>query len=227
MLGLVTLATVTACGRQSTESKPQAPFDAPTETTMKPATSDLSSKLLAGDYGLMFYWPQHDATVQKIWDEPGNPAALEALIDDTSAPPRARFLAAEVLFAKDFTFASRHDPGALARLYASALTGRFTGQANVWGLLWVDDSVGEVGGRFVALGDDAIPVLRELLDDTTLVDWYVGSEEATVGNRQRYRIKDFAAFYLSRMLAEPIAFHADFAARDAAIRKLLPRLENR
>lgn len=192
---------------------------------MKPATTDLAAKLLAGDYGLMFYWPQHDVTVQKIWDEPGNPAALEALIDDASAPPKARFLAAEVLFAKDFTFASRHDAGALARLYANALIGRFTGHANVWGLLWIDDSVGQVGGRFVALGEAAIPALRELLEDTTVIDWYAGSEEATVGNRQGYRIKDFAAFYLSRMLAEPIAFHADVAARDAEIRKLVAWLE--
>jgi hypothetical protein len=32
-------------------------------------------------------------------------------------------------------------------------------------------------------------------------------EEATVGNGYKYRIKDFAAFYLGRITGTPIAFH--------------------
>jgi len=56
-----------------------------------------------------------------------------------------------VLFARDFTFVSRHDTGAIARIYAAALQGKLTGHANAWGLLWANDTPGEVGGRFIAL----------------------------------------------------------------------------
>lgn len=40
------------------------------------------------------------------------------------------------------------------------------------------------------------------------------------GNRARYRIKDFAAFYLARILGKPIAFHEEFARRDREIATL-------
>ena len=183
-------------------------------------TSKLAEKLVADVYGPLFSYPQRDQTVEKIWTEPGNSAALEALIDDPDAPIKARFAAAEVLFARDFTFVSRHDASAIARIYAAALQGKLTGHANAWGLLWANDTPGEVGGRFIALGKDAIPALRDLLEDRTVVDWYVGSESATVGNGAKYRIRDFAAFYLSRILRTPIQFHADVAARDAEIAKL-------
>ena len=187
-------------------------------------TSTLAEKLVDDAYGPLFTYPQRDQTVEKIWAEPDNPAALEALIDAPEAPVKARFAAAEVLFARDFTFVSRHDASAIARLYAAALQGKLTGHANAWGLLWANDTPGEVGGRFIALGKDAIPALRDLLDDRAVVDWYVGSETATVGNGAKYRIRDFAAFYLSRILRMPIPFHADVAARDAEIAKLVAAL---
>jgi hypothetical protein len=62
---------------------------------------------------------------------------------------------------------------------------------------------GQVGGRFIILGDDAILALVALLEDSSVVDWYAGSEDATVGNSHKYRIKDFAAFHLGRILGKP------------------------
>lgn len=180
----------------------------------------LADRLQAGDFGLAFYWPQHDMTIERIWAEPGNPPLLEALIDDRSAPTVARLLAAEALFRNDFTFIDRHDNTEIARIYADAMVHRHTPNANLWGLLWFDNSVGELGGRFVILAESSIPALLPLLDDDTVVDWYEGSEEATVGNRARYRIEDFAAFYLGRIVRHPIAFHDDPAARDAEIASL-------
>ena len=102
-----------------------------------------------------------------------------------------------------------------------------TGHANAWGLLWVNDDVGRVGGRFVMIGDAAIPALRDLLHDTTQVDWYIGSEDATLGNGAHYRIKAFAAFYLARIAGIPIAFHRTPAERDAAIQRLVDQLHPR
>lgn len=189
---------------------------------MDPQVAELAAALVEDRYGETFWWPQHDATIEAIWSAPGNPARLEALIDAVDAPGKARVIAAEVLFLRDFTFVDRHDRRAIAQIYADALVHRDVPIANPWGLLWVDDTVGEIGGRFAMLEQPAVPVLRALLDDTTVVDWYAGSEEATLGNGQRYRIKDVAAFYLADMVHHPIPFHEDAAARDAEIAALLP-----
>src|SRR5262245_32139513 len=129
-----------------------------------PAASTVLGRELAEEkLGLLFYWPQHEQTVQRAWNLPGNPAALEAVLDDEAAPVLGRVVAAETLFQNDFTFVDRHDEAAIARLYARALRERATRSANVWGLLWINDTVGELGGRFLVLGDSAIPALRELL----------------------------------------------------------------
>lgn len=194
---------------------------------MNTPVTELAGKLDAGSYGILFYWPQHETTTDRIWSEPGNPALLESVLEEPSASAKAKFIAAEVLFRNEFTFVERHDRVRIARLFAEALRRRYTGHANAWGLLWIDDSAGEIGGRFMALGKDSIPALRELLADTTVVDWYEGSEEATLGNRARYRIKDFAAFYLARVLGTAIPFHEDFAGRDAEIAKLVAIADTR
>jgi hypothetical protein len=183
-------------------------------------SSPLAQKLVNDAYGPTFEWPQHDLTIDKIWSDAGNPAQLEALIDDAHAPTKARLIAAEVLFKNDFTFVDRHDEGAVARIYADALAHHVVPAANVWGLLWLNNEVGPLGGRFIILGQSAIPALRALLDDGAVVDWYEGSEEATLGNGARYRVRDFAAFYLARITNQTLPFHEAFAERDAEIAKL-------
>lgn len=213
-LGLAGALAAIACSRPS---PPEPAANAP-EPVMNTWTPSLAEKLAGDAFGPLFRWPAHDQTIAAIWAE-GAPA-LEAVLDDPAAPPRAKFVAAEVMFARDFTFVGRHDRTALAQVYAAALRGNFTGHANAWGLLWANDDVGTVGGRFKMIGDASIPVLRALLDDATVVDWYVGSEEATVGNGARYRIKDFAAFYLGRMRGKPVPFHDQPADRDAEIDRL-------
>jgi hypothetical protein len=172
-----------------------------------------------------FYYPQHELAVERVWSQPGNPAALEALVRDPAAPPKARFLAAEVLFAKDVFFIDRVGRPLVARLYAEALAKRYTPHGNAWGLLWEDDGLGEAGGRFLVLGSEAIPALAELLDDDTVVADYEGSEEATLGNRARYRVKDFAAYYISRIRGEALPVHGDPAARDGEIARLERKLK--
>jgi len=191
-------------------------------------TSALAEKLLSGHYGPLFYYPQREMTIDRIWSEPGNPQALEGLVKDAGASGKARFLAAEVLFARDVFFVEsrgtgRWSPGCTARHWAHG----YTGLANSWGLLWEHDDVGEVGSRFLVLGEAAVPVLTKLLDDVTLVDSYEGSEEATVGNRYRFRIADFASYYLSRITGIGVAFHQDPAERPAEIAHLKHKLRDR
>jgi hypothetical protein len=192
--------------------RPGAPAPAPISNQGKPVPTPLAQKLITDAYGPVFVWPQHDATIDRVWSEPGNAGDLEALLDDRQAPIKARLLAAEALFKHDFSFLDRHDNAEVARIYAEALAHHTVPAANVWGLLWINDRVGELGGRFVMLGADAVPALRALLDDR--------SEQATLGNGARYRICDFAAYYLARITGQSLAFHPDFAARDHEIAKL-------
>lgn len=208
----------------------------PTPTSQPPAepmdhvnvhTSALAEKLLSGHYGALFYYPQREMTIDRIWSEPGNPEALKGLVKDTGASGKARFLAAEVLFARDVFFIDIVGRPMVARLYGEALAHGYTGLANSWGLLWEHDDVGEVGSRFLVLGEAAVPVLTELLDDATVVDTYEGSEEATVGNRYRFRIADFASYYLSRITGIPVPFHRDPAQRPAEIAQLKHKLRDR
>ena len=192
---------------------------------MKPS-SRLAQQLASDQFGRLFAWPQHDDTVARIWSKLGM-HTLEEVIEDRDAAPRGRFVAAEVLFANEPTFLDRHDHKMIAALYARALAERATTSASPWGLLWIDDSIGQLGGRFLALGDAAIPALRDLLRNDTLVDWYAGSDEATAGNGARYRIKDFAAFYLARLVGLPLAAHPEPADRDAEIARLTAALDAR
>jgi hypothetical protein len=181
---------------------------------------ELARKLIDGEYGLFFYYPQHADTIARVWGDAESRPMLEELVNDDDAPGKARFIAAEILFARDVLFLERSGRERVADIYAEALRRQYTPHTNAWGLLWENDEAGEAGNRFLILGDRAVPALRALLDDTSILAHYEGSEEATLGNRAQYRVKDFAAYYLGRILRHPIPFHRQPAARDAEIEKL-------
>jgi len=150
----------------------------------------------------------------------GSIQATPELVNDPAAPGEARFLAGEVLFASDSAFLSRTDPARLAEVYAEALVNNYTGIANSWGLLSAADDPGPVGQRFLQLGGAAIPALSRLLANPAIPAHYVGSEEATVGNGYRFRVKDFAAFYLSKIKGLPLLLPREPGDRDRAITQL-------
>src|SRR5512134_2282804 len=99
----------------------------PEDDLMSGDLDSLARRLVARAYGEFFTYPAHDQTVDAIWNTPGSPEALEALVNDPGAPGEARFLASEVLFARDFTFLSRTDPARVAEIYAEALVGNYAG----------------------------------------------------------------------------------------------------
>lgn len=208
----------------SGQMDPDAAMTSERNKTMHSQASDLAHKLTTGAYGDFFVLPAHDQTIDRIWSDPQNRPTLEALVADSSQPLAARFLAAEVLFARDFTFTSRVSPALVADLYARALEQNLTGMANSWGLLYEYADAGPVGVRFVMLGEPAVPVLLRLLDNASSPLIYDGSKEATVGNAYHYRIKDYAAYYLAQIRNTPVTFHRDLAARDQEIAQLKQRL---
>lgn len=184
----------------------------------------LAQRLIAREFGPFFEYPQHDRTVDAVWADPKNHSLLAEIARTATMPAEARFLACEVLFRKDILFLQGQDRKQIAAVYAQALVHNYTGAANSWGLLYEHGDEGPVGIVFLQLGENAVDALVPLLDDAGQRLSYVGSIEATVGNAYQYRIKDFAAYYLARIKGIPIAFHRDFAERDAEIERLRQRL---
>ncbi len=163
-----------------------------------------------------------EEAIDSIWDVPRASEVLKALAIDSNAPPLASFLAGEMLFYKLDEYPPESDKRRLAEVYAMALRENFTAMANPWGLPGSLD--GDPGMHFVELGEWAVAPLLSLLDVESEVT-YGGSEEATFGNSYRYRVKDLAAFYLSRIRGVRYEVVEDPGERDKRIEELKAELE--
>ncbi len=163
----------------------------------------------------------NDDHIDDIWNRRGAAGHLEELVIDDSADIHARFLAAEILHAKQADYPPQSAETALASIYANAL--ETTEMANLWGLPGELDAA--PAKHFVALGEAAIPALSELLQNEREII-YAGSREATYGNSYNYRVKDVAAFYLSQILDIPYEVHLDPSERDSEIERLRLDMSN-
>ena len=191
--------------------------DKPRENEGQPPDSSfLARRLMTIGYIGLFQGSDENAS-DALWKEPGVPDALAALVLDLEAPALARFLAAEIMFNKQATYPPAEQKKQLASVYATALAENFAGAANTWGLPDVLD--GLAGEHFLALGEAAIPELTSLLDDERRV-YFAGSQEATLGHHYRYRVKDLAAYYISKIRNIPLELDEDPGKRDEAIEKL-------
>lgn len=169
---------------------------------------------------------------EKVWDNGNNKAKLLGIIQNKSCSLHARFLAAEILrYFKTLLNPDYFEVLAEAYAYALANTSADKGNifqlnGNLWGFLYEENDPGYLGQQFINFGDASVPHLIELLDDNDGRILYEGSKEATVGNAYGYRIKDFAAFYISQIKDIPVSFHQDFEKRDQEIETLKLRLKN-
>lgn len=179
-------------------------------------SSSLEYRLMTIGYIELFQGPDENA-LDTLWKEPGVPEALATLTIDPGAPALARFLASEIMFYRKKTYPPDEQKKQLASVYASALAQNFTGTANTWGLPEVMD--GFAGEHFLGLGEDAIPELTNLLDDDRRV-YYEGSEKATLGHCYRYRVKDLAAYYISKIMNIPLELDENPSKRDEEIKKM-------
>ena len=92
-------------------------------------------------------------------------------------------------------------------------------------MLYEHNDEGSLGISFIILGKASIPALLPLLQNETLHNHYVGSEEATIGNGYQYRIKDVAAYYLGKIGNHPMQYFPDLKERDRQIEGLIKALE--
>ena len=186
------------------------------------ANSDsIITKLVEDKYGKFFNYMIQDQIINTVWAEAGGVPRLKAIVIDEKAPLKARLLACEVLLKKDFSFLHHEDVniGRVAAIYTNSLINNVTGMANSWGLLYEYNDAGPIGIVFIILGEEAIPELVKLLNNNKK-PFYHGESAATIGNAYRFRIKDFAAFYICRIKNLNCVYHKTRLARDAAIRKL-------
>lgn len=187
-------------------------------------TAAFAGKLVAREFGEFFIYPMHNETIENIWSDSNNHQLLDDVLNDPTVSDEAKFLACEVFFKKDILFMQRHSPEKVAEIYTRALRNNLTGMANSWGLLYEHEDDGAVGSAFLTIGKKAIPALAKLLNDERTLLEYQGSAEATLGNRYEYRIKDFAAYYLGRILGNPLRYYPGVAERDDQIERLKKEL---
>jgi len=161
-----------------------------------------------------------------IWEHEENVERFRSIIFSTSSTAHAKFLAAEML--RYFKVESdTQSYGILAESYAYALEHTTADRENIvhlngnlWGLLYEENDIGYLGRQFIKFDKAALPPLVKLLDDDTGRILFEGSEEATIGNAYQYRVKDFAAFYISKIKNIPIKFYQEMNERDKEIERL-------
>jgi hypothetical protein len=187
-------------------------------------TASFAKKLTERELGDFFIYPMHDQTIERIWRDASHHQLLDKILSDTTVSDEAKFLACEVFFKKDILFVQRHSPEKVAEIYTIALSNDFTGMANSWGLLYEHQDEGTVGVAFLTIGEKAIPSLSKLLDDGRTHLKYQGSMEAAMGNGYGYRIKDFAAYYIGRILGKPLKYYPKLSDRDEQINNLKKEL---
>lgn len=183
----------------------------------------LEQKIIDLGYRHLFQTDREEME-KDIWKSGANQAELEQIAYSKESSLRGRFLAAEVLRHFKVEFKPEYTD-LLCEAYVNALKETnmegydWNGlNANAWGFLYEHDHTGYVGKQLLLFGEPALPYLTELLDVEGIV-LYEGSQEATLGNAYGYRIKDFAAFYISKISDLPIQFYQDIEERDREIER--------
>ncbi|WP_298516415.1 hypothetical protein [uncultured Kordia sp.] len=176
----------------------------------------------------------NDDIVEKvIWNQGNNKDKLKSIAYSENTSHLARFLTVEILKKYNVEIDVEFYE-IIAESYGYALHRTTMGDSkfygivgNLWGLLYEENDLGKLGDFYVSLGEKAIPSLVKLLSYDNSEIFYEGSEEATLGNSYQYRVKDFAAFYISKIKGIPMTFYQDFDKRDAEIERLKEVLENK
>jgi hypothetical protein len=189
------------------------------------STQALAARLVTLGYGGLFESGSNDIP-DEIWESEENRKLLMAMIVGDDFSSEAIFLANEIMRRQDLRWIQPRSVR-VAFAYAHALSNwnnnPYETGANLWGFLYHGESPGRLGQVFLDLGQTSTQALIDLLEEERVL-LYEGSQEATLGNSFSYRVKDFAAYYLSRIMQIPIVFHQQNDARDREILALKTKL---
>ncbi len=182
------------------------------------------NKLVEIGYSGLFMF-DNEKLSDSIWKNGDNQTQLEDVVESSSSSLHAKFLAAEILRHHEVKFKTKNTEN-LVEAYTYALTHTSLEKnnsvqlnGNLWGLLYDHDDSGYLGKQLIAFGESGISHLTELLDQNGNIT-YEGSKEATMGNAYQYRVKDFAAFYISKIKNIHVKFYQDLDSRDQEINRL-------
>ncbi len=191
-------------------------------------TSELEDELLKhGFQGLFLYGSKSYAS--EIWRNGENLLVIEEIIKSKSASLIAKFLAAELI--KNFNVEIKESLiESLVDAYAFALKNSSQERSNImqlngnmWGEIFSDGDSGQLGSMLISFGEMAVSDLENLLNDEGVIN-YEGSREAYIGNEYNCRVKDFSAYYISKIKNIPFEFHEKVKDRDEEIERLKKQL---
>jgi hypothetical protein len=182
--------------------------------------SSLERNLVETGYAALFLYGM-GSKANSFWENGTYQKELEEIVYSETGAPQAKFLAAEILRRNGIDLYHT-----VAQVYAEALqhssenTDEFWQiNANEWVQLFDTFETGPLGEQLLSFGNDAIPHLHALLDNTDLI-LYDGSEEATLGNKVPFRVKDLAAYFISTLVNRPLNLPEDTPGRDKVIEQL-------
>jgi hypothetical protein len=185
--------------------------------------------LSATKYAGLFYLCDR-SLIDSVWQNGKNQQVLEKLVTSSQYNDYVRFLASEILFEKASDYPPDSIKNTLGLLYAKAMVGSSTASndlwisGNEWGFMYHTDNngitdYGTVGSHLISLGKHVVPNLVKLLNDNSII-FYIGSQEATLGNSLHYRVKDAAAYYIGKIAGIPVKFYESNAERDTEIERI-------
>lgn len=189
----------------------------------------LEEQLIEFGYSKLFQLGEH-SFADSIWENGKNYHNLLEIVSRNEYNNYARLLASELLFLKRDDFPSKDLEDTLAFIYTKALsiTGDYTQSirlsGNLWGFLYHTEQFGLndngiLGNHLLITNKKALPYLHKLLGNSEII-FYEGSQEATLGNSFRYRIKDAAAYFIGKIMNIPVKFYENPLDRDKEIEKL-------
>jgi hypothetical protein len=183
----------------------------------------LSDKIRNAGFARLFL-NYNDDLINEIWQVTDISKKLKNICFDETIDIEVRFLAAEILFKKTKNFPDEDRKAKLAEVYAAILASDLSINANIWGM--PGKLNGATGKHLLSMGHSIIPAFLPLLKNDSRI-YYEGSEDATEGNAYQYRVKDFAAFFLSEVVNQSYVLHKNPLMRDIEIKQLKNLIENK
>jgi len=196
---------------------------------MSASDKNLIEEIEKNSYSDLFL-TENEELIKELWNEGKNEESLFHILEIDTVHDLTKLKIAELLFLQKIHIPKQYYQS-IAHSYASCLTltsrennNSLGLSGNSWGFLYEDDDAGVLGSRFFVFGEESMTALLKLLNEDAAIE-YEGSKSAMIGNDYQYRVKDFAAFYISKIKNISITFYQDFDKRDAEIERLKGILE--